>query len=84
MENAIKNSNLDKKNVSNSEKKPTLFCQLLREVKEWCETTSIHGFSRLVSSENWIKRMIWFLFIIFFAYYSIQSKYYFNDSLFLT
>lgn len=56
-----------------SEDKNTIFYLISTELKDWCLSTSVHGFSKLISSRNWLKKIIWFSFIAFFAYNSMSS-----------
>lgn len=69
----IKSSNADVKATNNYEEKKTVFNPIASEFKDWCLSTSVHGFSRLINSKNWLFKISWFILISLFAYNSVTS-----------
>lgn len=55
-------------------KRPNKTVELKECLRDWCETTTAHGFIHLIRPISLIKRLIWVLLIIITNCYCLYSK----------
>jgi hypothetical protein len=74
---SFKKMNTDEENVSNESKngkKESLSLKLSKNLKEWTADFTMHGFPRIVASNNRVKAFIWTLITLGFLAYCIYCK----------